>query len=69
MAVKSVTIEGENVIVAASDFDRLCMVERRCLQLEQVVMQAREVVKWDWSDNDEECVADIDLLRKTLDEV
>jgi hypothetical protein len=32
-----------------------------------VAIAAAAVVKWDWSDNDDECVTDIDALRNALD--
>jgi hypothetical protein len=35
--------------------------------LQAVVTAARAVVSWDWSDNDEDCVRDVDALRDALD--
>lgn len=41
----------------------------RELALEKVVDAARDVTRWDWSDNDEDCVEDIDRLRRAVDAV
>jgi hypothetical protein len=38
MNVKAITIEGENVIIPASEYDRLCYVEQRRNQLEHIVL-------------------------------
>jgi hypothetical protein len=32
----------------------------------RVVAAARDVVKWDWTDNDDDCVADVERLRRAL---
>ena len=34
-----------------------------------VLGAARDVVRWDWSDNDEDCVDDIERLRKAVNAV
>lgn len=34
--------------------------------IESVIGWARQVVAWDWSENDEECVSDMDNLRRAL---
>ena len=34
-----------------------------------VLDAARDVVRWDWSDNDEDCVDDIERLRKAVNAV
>lgn len=62
MNVKCITIEGENAIVAAADFDWLCTQARRAEKLERVLKAALDVIAWDWSDNDDEPVADITRL-------
>lgn len=63
-SVKCITIEGENAIIAADQFDWLCSQAKRAAELERA---AREVVKWDWSENDADCVADIERLRNAVD--
>ena len=37
--------------------------------MDAVLDAARDVVRWDWSDNDEDCVDDIERLRKALNTV
>jgi len=37
--------------------------------MDAVLDAARDVVRWDWSDNDEDCVDDIERLRKALNAV
>lgn len=37
-------------------------------KLRAVAAAARDVVRWDWSDNDSDCVADITALSMALDE-
>lgn len=69
MQVRCITIEGENAIVAAADFDQLCELAKRCDRLEIVAQAARAVVGWDWSDNDADCVADIERLRDAVNAV
>lgn len=64
MNVKCITIEGENAIIAAAEFDWLCRQAKRAEMLERA---ACDVVKWDWSGNDDDCVADIDRLRNVID--
>jgi hypothetical protein len=39
---------------------------KRLLQVEPILEAAREVTKWDWSDNDDECVEDMHKLRQLL---
>lgn len=41
----------------------------RELALEKVLHAARDVVRWDWSENDEDCVDDIARLRHAVDAV
>lgn len=67
MRVKCITIEGENAIIAADQFDWLCAQAAKVEKLEAVAAAAREVVAWDWSDNDADCVADIAKLEMALD--
>ena len=44
MNVKAITIEGENVIIPASEYDRLCEVERARRNFTQVVICALHLV-------------------------
>jgi hypothetical protein len=37
--------------------------------MDAVLNAARDVVRWDWSTNDEDCVADIERLRKAVSAV
>lgn len=37
--------------------------------MDAVLKAARDVVRWDWSDNDEDCVDDIERLRKAVNAV
>jgi len=67
MQVKCITIEGENAIIAADQFDWLCEQADKVAKLEKVAEAARDVVAWDWSDNDAECVGDIAKLERALD--
>lgn len=41
----------------------------RELFLEKVLHAARDVVRWDWSDNDADCVADIKRLSDAVNAV
>ena len=41
----------------------------RELLLEKVLHAARDVVQWDWSDNDADCVADIARLSDAVNAV
>ena len=38
-------------------------------RLRLIESAARDVVRWDWSDNDEDCVDDIERLRKAVNAV
>lgn len=67
MQVKCITIEGENAIIAADQFDWLCAQAAKVEKLEKVAEAAGGVVAWDWSDNDADCVADIAKLGRALD--
>lgn len=37
--------------------------------MDAVMGAARDVVRWDWSGNDEDCVADIERLRQAVNAV
>ena len=37
--------------------------------MDAALKAARDVVRWDWSDNDEDCVDDIERLRKAVNAV
>jgi len=67
MNVSCITIEGENAIIAADRFDWLCAQAEKVEKMEKVVEAAVKVVAWDWSDNDEDCVADMRLLWAAVD--
>ena len=67
MQVKCITIEGENAIIAADQFDWLCAQAAKVEKLEKVAEAASEVVAWDWIDNYEDCVDDIVKLKNALD--
>lgn len=67
MNVTCITIEGENAIIAADQFDWLCAQAAKVKKLETVAAAAFNVVGWDWSDNDADCVADIEKLKQALD--
>jgi hypothetical protein len=69
MKVRAITIEGENVILPAAQFDWLSEQARRVAVLENVAARARAVISWDWSTNDEEPVADICALADALKRV
>jgi len=62
MNVTCITIEGENVIISAVQFEYLYGQAAKVEKMEKVVEAAVKVVTWDWSDNDADCVADMRLL-------
>lgn len=66
MQVKCITIEGENAIIAAEQFDWLIAQADKVEKLEKVAAAAWDVAAWDWSDNDADCVADIAKLERAL---
>ena len=63
MQVKCITIEGENSIIAADQFDWLCAQAAKVEKLEKVAEAAAVVVAWDWSN----CVDDMKKLEMALD--
>ena len=67
MNVTCICIKGENAIISAEQFDYLCRQSEKVAKLEKVVDAAVNVVRWDWHDIDEECVADIARLEEALD--
>lgn len=67
MQVKTITITGENVIIASGEFADLCEAAAKAEKLWKVVEAARNVLAWDWSDNVEDCVKDIETLQAAVD--
>lgn len=67
MQVKCITIEGENAIISAEEFDWLMAQAAKIEKLEKVAAAASDVVAWDWSDNDADRVADIAKLERAID--
>ena len=67
MTVTCVYIQGENVIIPTSQYNHLYKQAEKVAKLEKVIEAAAAVMKWDWSDCDDECIADIDRLNSALD--
>lgn len=67
MQVKCITIEGENAIMSAVQFDWLCAQAARIEKLDKVVEAAANVVAWDWSDSGDDRVSDMEKLERALD--
>jgi hypothetical protein len=67
MNVTCITIEGENAIVPAVQFDYLREQAAKVEKLEKIANAAVKVVTWDWSDNDAEREADMRRLRKAVE--
>lgn len=66
MQVKCITIEGENAIIAAAEFDWLMAQAAKVEKLEKVAAAAWDVAAWDWSDNDPEPARDMAILERAL---
>lgn len=67
MQVKCITIEGENAIISAVEFDWLMAQAARVEKLEKIAAAAWDVAAWDWSDNDPEPVLHMAILERALD--
>jgi hypothetical protein len=66
MQVKCITIEGENAIISAAEFDWLMAQAAKVEKLEKVAAAAWDVAAWDWSDNDAEPARDMAILERAL---
>lgn len=66
MQVKFITIEGENAIIAAAEFDWLMAQAAKVEKLEKVAAAAWDVAAWDWSDIGPEPARDMAILARAL---
>lgn len=52
--------------IAIERDEQMLALRRQIDRLQRIESAAHAVVRWDWSDNDEDCVADIDGLRNAV---